>query len=135
MKIRKFKLSDIIKLLKLQRKSFGISANVLSVLMAMLLTDDIYIIEDNQKLIGALFNHTIFGLTYLFNACIDPKLQNTGIGSKFGPEILDDVKGKVLFALVEHKNKASLRLTEKIGFKRLLTIPTLFGPAFLIYRL
>ena len=135
--IRKYKNSDFGKVLKIEKDAFGILANPLEIKLSSFIST-IYVIEKSNEIIGAVFFINIGDLSYACNAALKQEFRNKKVAQTFGPLILDQLKKdgiRLITAMIQSNNKASLKMSVNIGFKKSYEFKLPFlGDTVLVYK-
>jgi L-amino acid N-acyltransferase YncA len=117
--LREYKSNDFEKILSLEREAFSILASPLEIKLSSFISK-IFVIEKSDKIIGTVFFISILDFAYACNAAIKKEYRNKKIAQSFGPAILDKLRSdgiRLLTAIIQTSNKASLKMTANIGFK------------------
>lgn len=140
LELRKAQKTDYEEIYQVLQKIFGVLlVNPLDFYISTILSK-IYIIVDEDKIIGCLFLFQFSDVAYIFNGGILPEYQNKGIATEFLLDYFDKIckaeNIKLVLALIQTDNKRSLAVVQKAGFKdKKLKIPIpLFGTTTLVYK-
>ena len=123
MNIRKYKKEDIEKIVKLEEECFNHSLgydflnSYLDNLMAY-----IYVIEDNNDIIGYISTMFDGEIIEIMNFCISPKRRKEGLGESLLKHVFSELLqegAKSSFLEVRESNIGAISLYHKLGYKEI----------------
>lgn len=127
-RIRKFALSDLPKVMKIERVSFPYQENFPKFLFEKYYREypNGFIVAENENEIrGYTIGRPKNGGAEIISLAVDSKWRRKGIGTKLTNFLIGHFKGrglKEVFLHVRTKNKAGISFYQKLGFKILKTI-------------
>jgi len=121
-KLRKFKLSDLNRILEIEQSSFSIDAYPKERFerLAKLHPQDFIVAENQGKILGYIIAYNSSGNGNLDSIAIDPKYRKLGIGSQLVNYTIERFKKmglKKVFLEVRTTNKKAISFFKKLGFE------------------
>lgn len=87
-----------------------------------------YVAKENGKIIGAITAwQTRNGDVKINDWVVHPEHRRKGIGEKLYQKLIEETKGKIILALVDEKNSASMKAHQKMGFTKVERVDDVYG--------
>jgi ribosomal-protein-alanine N-acetyltransferase len=132
-RIRKFEISDLERILTIERASFGNDAWDEKMFLAFLRKcPDLFLVATvRRRIAGYTITCTRSKNAELASIAVDPRDRRAGVGEAMLNHTLAELLAldvKTWWLMVETKNEPGIRFYEKYGFKRDKIVKRYYGP-------
>lgn len=127
-RIRKFSLSDLERIMEIENASFGIEAFSRSTFKILYKETDLFLVAESSVVVGYIVTYVFNEVAHIISIAIDPAYRRKGIGKMLIEYTFDRLKGRVKYMQLEVKvsNMDAIRFWEKLSFSAAGIIPNYY---------